>query len=439
MNINAELLLGLENEDRINLISSLNKNEAESLLYMWEFWAREKQIEPVGDWLIWLILAGRGWGKTRTGAEWIKKRIEVDGSKRIALIAPTAADARDVMVEGESGILNIFRDEDRPHYEPSKRRITFKNGAIATTFSADEPERLRGPQFDTIWMDEVGAWRYSESSFDMAMFGLRLGHPKCIITTTPKPIKVIKDLVKRENVFVTRGSTLENREHLASEFLTQIISKYEGTRLGRQELNAEILEDIEGTLWNWNLLDTYRVSDVVEFKRIVVSIDPAVSNNEHSNETGIVVVGLGVDGDGYVLEDLTLRGNPNEWARMAIGAYYEWNADKVIAESNNGGDMVKFTLNTIDDKVPVKLVHAARGKKTRAEPISSLYEQGKVHHVGSLGMLEEQMCNWIPFEGVSPDRVDALVWGLWELMISNSKSYKKVKPSGMKNVSSWNV
>lgn len=343
------------------------------------------------------------------------------------------------MLEGESGLLNLFPDKDKPLYEPSKRRITFHNGAIATTYSAEEPERLRGPQNDTIWMDELAAWKYPQAAFDMAMFGLRLGSPRCIITTTPKPIQTVKELIQREDVCLTKGTTYDNKANLAPAFFKQIITKYEGTRLGRQELTAEILDDTPGALWKLNLIDKYRVSKAPTLKRIVVGIDPAVSTNSKSNETGIIIAGLGADGHGYVLGDLTVKGSPSEWASAAIAGYYDFEADKIIAESNNGGDMVAYTLSTIDKGVPIRLIHAARGKQTRAEPISALYEQGRVHHVGSLGKLEDQMTTWVPGEGESPDRVDALVWSLWELMIDGQKAYKKVKPSSMTGQSTWRV
>lgn len=364
--------------------------------------------------------------------------MEKGNAKRIALVAPTAADVRDVMVEGESGILNIFPESKKPLYEPSKRRITFHTGAIATTYSGDEPERLRGPQHDTAWIDELCAFRHP-ASYDMLMFGLRLGEPRAIITTTPKPTRTLKEIIKNKGTVITRGSTYDNRENLASTFFELVINKYEGTRLGRQELNAEIIEDTEGALWIRSKIDDNRVSELPELVRIVVGVDPAVSVNSKSNETGIIVCGVGKNGHGYVLDDLTIKGSPSEWARNVIKGYYDWKADKIVAENNNGGDMVKFTIATVDKGAPVRLVHASRGKQTRAEPVSSLYEQGLIHHYGCIGTLEDQMCTWIPGEGESPDRVDALVWSIWDLMIEGNKVYKKVKPSSMGNGSIWKV
>jgi len=343
-------------------------------------------------------------------------------ARHIALVAPTAADVRDVMVEGESGLLAIAPPWDRPEYEPSKRRLTWENGAIATTYSADEPERLRGPQHDFAWCDELAAWRYPEA-WDMLMFGLRLGDdPRAVVTTTPRPTKLIKALVADPKVVVTRGSTYDNKFNLAPAFLDQIVRRYEGTRLGRQELDAEILEDVPGALWTHGLIDATRVNTVPSLTRIVVAIDPAVSTDEHADETGIVVAGKDAAGHGYVLADLSGRYTPTEWAKAAIAAYRAHGADRVVAEVNNGGDLVEATLRVVDPAVSFAAVHAARGKVARAEPVAALYEQGRVHHLGALPRLEDQMCCFAhdfsrETAGYSPDRVDALVWALTELLV----------------------
>jgi phage terminase large subunit-like protein len=378
-------------------------------------------------------------GKTRTGCEWIRKRV-YEGAKRIALIAPTAGDVRDVLVEGESGIMNIFPPKEKPIYEPSKRRITFHTGAIATTFSADQPERLRGPQHDTILADELASWRRIQA-YDMALFGLRLGNnPRMMITTTPKPIPIIKKLMKDNKVHLTTGSTFENEKNLAKTFIENIKEEYSGTRLGQQELFGKILDDLEGALWKRNQLEELRVNKTPDLKRIVVAIDPAVTNNKKSDETGIIVAGLGTDGHGYILDDLSLKGKPSEWANEAITAYYKYKADYIVAETNNGGDLVGFTISTIDAKVPFKKVHASRGKFTRAEPVSSLYDQKKIHHVGYLGKLEDQMCNWLPTENVSPDRLDALVWSIFELMLKNRKQHVAMAPdASIHSGSTWKM
>jgi phage terminase large subunit-like protein len=392
----------------------------------WRSKARPSQLPPSGDWNGWLLLAGRGFGKNFAGAGWINELVETGAAGRIALVAATAADARDTMVEGASGLLTMAPKWNRPNYEPSKRRLTWPNGAIATTYSAEEADRLRGPEHDAAWADELAAWQNAQSTWDMLMLGLRLGsHPRWLVTTTPRPIPLLRHLLAREgqDVVVTRGSTYENAKNLAPTFLKAIRDRYEGTRLGRQELNAEVLTDTPGALWQVEWLDRDRVTVAPELKRIVVAIDPAVSSHEGSDETGIVVAGVGRDGHGYVLEDLSGRYAPHEWARKAIDAYRRHAADRIIAEVNNGGAMVESTLRMVDTTVPYRGVHASRGKMVRAEPISALYEQRKVHHVGTFSALEDQICSYTPDQNRSagsPDRLDALVWCLTELMAGSS-------------------
>jgi predicted phage terminase large subunit-like protein len=392
----------------------------------WRAKARPEQLLPEGDaWNGVVFQAGRGWGKTRTGAEGVKEQVESGRANRIALVAPTAADARDTMVEGESGLLAVSSDWCRPNYEPSKRKLAWPNGAIAHTFSSEEADRLRGPQFDFAWADELAAWNEPQATWDMLMFGLRLGsHPRWLVTTTPRPIKLLKELIAREgrDVVVRRGSTFENAANLAPPFLEAIRARYEGTRLGRQELNAELLEDTPGALWKREWLDAGRTQTVPNLKRIVVAIDPAVSSGEGSDETGIIVAGLALDGQGYVLEDVSGRHGPDEWARKAVAAYHRWRADRIIAEKNNGGDMIASTIRSVESNIPFRAVHASRGKVIRAEPISALYEQGKIHHVGTFAELEDQMCAFTSdFDrgrsGYSPDRLDAMVWAFSELMV----------------------
>lgn len=397
---------------------------ADGLETGWHVLARPEQLPPEGDWTVWLLMAGRGFGKTRTGAEWCLDQIR-EGRGRLALIGPTASDVRDVMVEGASGIMACAPDWARPVYEPSKRRLTWPNGAVATCFSADEPERLRGPQHDGAWADEVGAWRYATDTWDNLMLGLRVGtQPRVVVTTTPRRIALLRDLLAREgsDVVVTRGRTRENAANLAPAFLTTITGKYEGTRIGRQELDGELLEDVVGALWSHAVLDGDRAKTAPVLKRVVVAIDPAVTSGEDADETGIVVAGIAEDGDAYVLEDLSGRYQPHEWAQKAIKAYKKHTADRIVAEVNNGGEMVKATLRAVDPRVPVKSVRASRGKVVRAEPVSALYEKRRVHHVGPLPTLEDQMCSFTTdFDrkraGYSPDRVDALVWALSELML----------------------
>jgi len=420
--LNAAWLASLPEPVRNKLIWSLTPEEADTFNYDWSRWARDSQKPPAGDWRVWLLLAGRGFGKTRTGAELVRSGVAAHTARHIALVAPTAADARNVMVEGESGLLAIAPPSDRPRYEPSKRRLTWSNGAVATLFSADEPERLRGPQHDFAWCDELAAWRYPEA-WDMLMFGLRLGlDPRAIVTTTPRPTKPIRALIADPKVVVSRGTTAENRANLAPAFLDQIVRRYQGTRLGRQELDAEILDDMPGGLWRRETIEATRMNALPELSRVVVAIDPAVSASEKADETGIIAVGRDGNGHGYVLADASGRYAPAQWARLAIAVYSTHQADRIVAEINNGGEMVESTLRMIDPNVPFSAVRAARGKVARAEPVAALYEQGRIHHIGAFPLLEDQMCAFTSdFDrnaaGYSPDRVDALVWAVTELLV----------------------
>ena len=406
----------------------------------WWLYKRQSQSTPKGDWRVWLILAGRGWGKTRTGAEFIREQVDAGKAEHIALVGPTAADCRDTMIEGQSGLLGVYPTSQRPRYEPSKRRVTFHNGAVATAFSADEPDRLRGPNHDLAWADELAAWRYTEA-WDMLQLGLRIGkRPRTIVTTTPKPIPLVKRLVSTDDgsVHITKGSTFDNAVNLAGAFLEEITSRYEGTRLGQQELHAELLDDTEGALWDRDGLEEHRVTSHPPLKRIVVGVDPAATST--GDETGIIVAGLGDDGHGYVLDDVSLRGSPNDWGRAAVAAYHKFSADRIVAESNNGGEMVSHTLRTVDENVPIKLVHASKGKQTRAEPISALYEQGRIHHHGFHASLEDQMTEWVPGIGNSPDHVDALCWALTELMLGNRQTVISAPDlSGLTGPSQWRL
>lgn len=390
--------------------------------YDWRFWARINQTAPVNPgWFIWMLMAGRGFGKTRVGAEYVREKVEGGYTGRVHLIGPTAADVRDVMVEGDSGILAVSPPWNRPKYEPSKRRLTWPNGARASLFSAEEPERLRGPQCGLLWADEVGAWRFDEA-WDLAMFGLRIGDPRAVVTTTPRPTKLVRGILVTDGCVVTRGTTYDNRTNLAPAFFNTIIKKYEGTRLGRQELKAELLEDTPGALWTTDVIDANRISykefQGVELVRIAVAIDPAVSAKETSNETGIIAGGIDANGEGYVLMDGSGVYTPLGWANKAIGMYDDLEADGILAEVNNGGDLVEANLRTVNPHIPYKKVHASRGKRARAEPVSSLYDQGLIHHVGTFPKLEDQQTTWDATDGsTSPDRIDALVWLFSFLML----------------------
>jgi phage terminase large subunit-like protein len=409
---------------RLRLIHELSHHltprQRQELAYDWRITGRDEQLPPDGDWTVWLITAGRGFGKTRTGAEWVRMIAESTPSARIALVGPTAADVRDVMVEGESGIRAVAPPWAQPVYEPSKRRLTWPNGAMATTYSADEPDRLRGPQHGFAYCDEVAAWRYPDA-WDMLMMGLRLGEqPRVVATTTPRPVALMKTIKEWPGCHITRGRTADNAANLAPTFLTALMAKYEGTRLGRQELDGEELEDNQDALWQRGTLDTYRTREVPQLVRVVVAIDPAITSGSESDETGIVVAGVGIDGRGYVLADLSGRHKPDAWGRVAVGAFGEYKADRIVAEANQGGEMVSHVLRTIDRDVPIRLVHASRGKVARAEPVAALYEQGRVSHVGVMPRLEDQLCTW-SHGMASPDRMDALVWALTELMLGKGE------------------
>ncbi len=410
MKLSSDLIESLPKQRKVEITQLLTE-----LSYRWDHVARPKQRLPEGDWITWLILAGRGFGKTRTGAETV--RLWARTNPIIHIVGATAADARDIMIEGESGILAISPPDDRPIYEPSKRRLTWNNGSKAIIYSADEPDRLRGPQCYKAWCDEMAAWRYPES-WDQLNMGLRLGNsPQVIVTTTPRPTKLIRELAKDKHTYITTGTTYENKANLAKAFFHQVLTKYEGTRLGRQEINAEILEDVEGALWTSKLIESTRVTKHPDLKRIVVAIDPAATSKKDSDKSGIVVVGKGINGHNYVLDDKSGIYTPNEWARVVIGLYERYQADRVVGEVNNGGEMIEAVLRNVAPNIAYKSVHATRGKALRAEPVVSLYEQGKMHHVGLFADLEEEMTGWAPDLGLSsPDRMDALVWAATELM-----------------------
>ena len=422
----ARAVARLSATERQRLLAGMSDRAAAAFLYDWPRWALPGQLPPASDWRVWLLLAGRGFGKTRSGAEWLRGQVESGRARRIALIGPTAGAARDVMVEGESGLLACCPPWARPLFEPSKRRLTWPNGAIATCYSAEEPERLRGPQHDLIWADELAAWRYPEA-WDMAILGLRLGDsPRALITTTPRPGRLLRQLMADPATVVTRGSTFDNAANLAPQALAEFRRRYDGTRLGRQELYAEILDEAQGALWTRAMIEAALVEKAPPLTRVVIALDPAVTSGEQSDETGIIVAGLGEDGLGYVLADLSGRHSPEGWARRAVTAYQDWQADRIIGEVNNGGEMIEHTLRSLRDvegqalgqAVAFKQLRASRGKQARAEPVAALYEQGRVKHLGAFPALEDQLCQWEPLGGSrSPDRLDALVWALSELMV----------------------
>lgn len=405
-----EIALKLTPENLDAFFESLPRETVIKLFHSWSFLARAEQRPPkflpdgVTLWQYWLYLAGRGSGKTRSGAEWIREQV-MNGEKHLALIAPTNRDIRTVMIEGSSGLLSVSWKEDvdifgkhmgKPEYEPSKgHQLTWANGATAHGFSAEEPDRLRGPQHGRVWCDELAAWQYAQETWDMMLFGLRLGeHPQVMISTTPRPIPIIRALLRDPNTVFTKSSTYANRANLAKSFLDKTISKYKGTRLGRQELYAEILEEMEGALWSRATIEKalLKHGELPHFTRIVVSIDPAITANPTSNLTGIIVAALGADMHGYILEDSTGKYSPDEWGKEAVRLYDYYQASRIVAEGNQGGDMVRHTINTVRKNLPISIVHATRSKQARAEPVAALYEQGRVHHVHSFPELEDQMC-----------------------------------------------
>jgi phage terminase large subunit-like protein len=403
---------------------SLFAQLASALSSNWRSRARPEQLPPAGDWQAWLVLAGRGFGKTWIATNVANEWASTSAAKRIGLIAPTAADCRDVLVEGPSGIMATAPSWCAPDYEPSKRRITWPNGATALLFSAEEPERLRGPNLDALFCDEMAAWQNAEQTWNMAQMCLRIGRrPRTVITTTPRPLKLLKNLIARDGqgVVVTRGSTYDNAANLAPTFLEEIRARYEGTRLGRQELNAELLEDVPGALWTREMVERARYDGAIpDLVRVVVAIDPSgTSGNDNGDSVGIVVCGIGRDGLGFVLSDLTVKASPAVWGRIAVDAYHQHKADRIIAERNFGGAMVEHVIRSVDPLVPYRDVTASRGKVARAEPVSAFYEQNRVRHCANLSALEDQLCamtgNGYQGDG-SPDRADALVWALTELM-----------------------
>lgn len=398
--------------------------------YTWRAWARDKQLAPSGNWSTWVIQAGRGFGKTRAGAEWVIEKAWENPGCHIALVGRTVADVRDVMVKGRSGILGVSPPWFKPTYYPSKRSLIWPNGSYATTYSADSPDQMRGPQHSYAWADERAAWQYDDA-YDQLMFGLRItpvsgSIPQALVTTTPRNTKAMKDLVNDPTTVVTRGSTYDNRDNLSGRFLHEIKRRYEGTRLGRQEIEGAIIDDIDGALWKREWIERNRVVKHPDLKRIVVAVDPPATSDATSDspaECGICVVALGIDGHGYMLEDLSLVGTPDEWAASVLSGFNKHHADLIVGEINNGGDMVEAVIRNIAKQhgmrnVPFKSVRATRGKQLRAEPISSLSQRDQIHHVGVHPDTEDQLCNWVPGEK-SPDRLDSYVWGFTELMVTN--------------------
>ena len=432
--------------------TDLDDKQLEQLYFDWYLWARDDQLPPnlqpatsathAKDWQNWILLGGRGAGKTRAGAEWIRAMalgIEPFAKQpawRIALIGETFNDVREVMLEGDSGLLNIHPAHQKPTYIASRKRLEWPNGAIAQLFSAEEPESLRGPQFHAAWCDEFAKWQYDEDVWDMLQFGMRLGDlPQIVITTTPRNRKKLKDILAMPNSYVSRASTFANKQNLANAFLQNIDLNYAGTNLGRQELYGEIIEDREGALWTYELIEAQRrnpkIYDHDDFKRIILAIDPPTTSHDKSNACGMIVAAMDGDRHAYILADVSMQGaSPIVWAQKAVQVYHEYNVDRIIAEVNQGGEMVETILRTIDAQISYAAVFARKGKKSRAEPVAALYEQGKVHHLGMFEELEDEMCQFDHFVASSknsPDRVDALVWAVSHLLLNGGRSEPRIR------------
>jgi phage terminase large subunit-like protein len=436
---------------RMAIEEALRRFHPELADKLWRINAHDHQVEPAGDWTTWLIIGGRGAGKTRAGAEWVRAAVAGDGvemaanddtpkaspKNSIALVAETYADAREIMIEGPSGICAVAAQADRPSYEASRRRLVWPNGAVAYAFSAEDPDGIRGYQFDAAWSDELCKWRYPEATWSNLQLALRLGDkPRQIATTTPRPMALLKRLIAAATTIVTRASTYENRAHLSPAFFTEIAALYEGTALGRQELMGEIVDDIAGALWTWSLIEASRISAAPALDRIVVAVDPPATSGPDADECGIVVAGVALCGDGdtaFVLADYSAAGlSPRQWAEKTLAAYRDFEADRIVVEVNQGGDMAKAVIAQVDASAPIAGVYATRGKRLRAEPVAALYEQGRVRHVGAFPKLEDQMAAYIGQSaghgrGKSPDRLDALVWAITELMLKPAAPRPGVK------------
>lgn len=414
----ADRVADLPAEARLDVLKAFTGSHLARLEHDWSFWARPSQLAPAGAWLCWMVLAGRGFGKTRMGAEWVRSKA-LDPQARIALVGATRAEARAIMVEGQSGVLNVSSLAERPLYEPSKQQLSWPSGALGYLYSADQPDQLRGPQHSAAWVDELAKFRQADALWDMLIMGLRLGAaPQAMVTTTPRPMALLKALVADSDTRVTRGSTWANARNLAPRYVEQMAARYEGTRLGAQELEGQLLEDIEGALWAYKDIEAARLKQAEPLTRIVVAIDPPVTAHAGSDACGLIVAGRDDAGHGYVLADVTLeQASPDEWARKAVEAYEHYAADRVIAEVNQGGDLVETVLRTQHARIPYRAVRATRGKNVRAEPVAALYEQGRIHHVGTFAALESQLCSFVPGQASSPDRLDALVWAFTDLLL----------------------
>ena len=439
-NLNVHSIALMPRHRRQETLNGLSSKQLKFYATHWPFWARPDQLPPSGEWLIWLLLGGRGSGKTRAGAEWIRSRVEgptplqKGRSRHVALVGETLLAVREVMIEGPSGLRRIAPPETRPEYIASRHLLVWPNGASAHVFSAERPDSLRGPQFDIAWSDELTKWRHVRQCWDMLQFGLRLGsQPQQVVTTTPRPIELLKQIMANPRSYVTRSSTYANKAHLAPGFVEELRRVYEGTRLGRQEIDAEIIEDVVGALWTADMIDAARVDKAPPLSRIVVAVDPPATSGPKADACGICIAGCTAVPDdgatpyrhGYILADATVQGwSPARWGQRVVELYRHYNADRVVAEINQGGDMVRQIVLQQGPEIAYRGVRATRGKMARAEPVAALYERGLVHHVGVHDKLEKQLCEYngqfSSQSEKSPDRLDALVWALTDLMLGGA-------------------
>lgn len=436
----ANLIASAPLSTQTAFLDGLDAKALAALPFLFDFWALPHQLPPAEDWRTWVILGGRGAGKTRAGAEWVRAQVEgptpqsAGAKRRVALVAETYEQAREVMVFGDSGIMSVTPDDRKPKWIASRKMLEWPNGATAQLYSAHDPEGLRGPQFDAAWIDEFAKWRMAEETWDMVQFALRLGKaPQSCVTTTPRNTVPLRDLLARASTVQTHAPTRANRANLAPEFLLEVEARYGGTRLGRQELEGEMLTDVQGALWSYAALSSKQVTRLPDLTRIVVAIDPPVTGQKNSDDCGIVVAGVVMEGPpqdwcAYVIEDATVSAaSPNMWAKAAIAAMDRHGADRLVAEVNQGGEMIETILRQQSPMISFRAVHASKGKVVRAEPVAALYEQGRVRHLRGLSALEDQMCQMTTrgFEGRgSPDRVDALVWAIFDLMIAPAGKHR---------------
>jgi len=437
----ADWIACASRDEQTAFLNSLDDGTLMALPFLFEFWALPHQLPPEGDWRTWVVLGGRGAGKTRAGAEWVRAQIEgprpldPGRSRRVALVGETVDQVREVMIFGDSGLMACSPPDRRPRWEATRRRLAWPNGAVAQVFSAHDPESLRGPQFDAAWADELAKWKKAEETWDMLQFGLRLGiSPRQCITTTPRNVGVLRSILALPTTVVTHAPTEANRANLAASFLEAVRTRYAGTRLERQELDGVLLEEAEGALWPLAVIEAARIDRAPELDRVVVAVDPPVTGHGGSDECGIMVVGVQSKGPpqewrAVVLADASLAGvAPTVWAQAAIDAMERFGADRLVAEVNQGGDLVETVIRQLDPLVPFRAVRASRGKAARAEPVAALYEQGRIKHLPGLAVLEDQMCRMTShgYEGRgSPDRVDALVWAIHELMIAPAAHWRR--------------